>query len=640
MLLAVTYGLFLTVQLSVSQIETPGSDNSSCQTDGAPQSLQVHRQVNYANDAMEPIAPSSSGLWIQCTEHWSNGSQWCQCECGESIGDLVECDDKSLDVHLAVCYCMTRYEEDPNTIVVGACAYQCDHHSKYWVYYHVRDYECNRTAREGQLCGRCQTGYAPPVYSYDLKCVECSSSHNAIVKRWVKYIVIAFFPLTLFFIIVVTLHISATSPSQNAFIFLSQLLTAPVLSRIYIPLLKGDFHAIPDSARHFSIFIFSLYGIWNLDFFRAFYNSFCLHPSMDILQIIALDYIIAAYPLFLITVTYVLVKLHDHNFKLIVWLWKPFRRCFIRFRRHWDVKTSLIDAFATFFLLSYVKFFSVSFDLLIPVNLQNVHGDTLNQTYVYYNATIPYFGKQHLPYAILAITVLILFTILPILLLCLYPCQCFQKLLNCCRQRCTVLHTFMDTFQGCYKNRADGDYDRRWFSAVYLVSRIAFHILVANTHEAIHLLLFITFLLIFIAILTGVVQPYKSYKYNIVDIMLILIFAVIPLISTSILTLRSSSLAIFGKMSQMIIIIVSAVLPLVYIGVISLYWIVIRKTVPQRILHRVWMLLPCTIAPRQRRLEELLPDRLANPEECAALLKDPMAVDESTAVASGGLGYY
>ena len=134
MLLTVIYGLFLTVQLSVSQIETPGSDNSSCQTDGAPQSLQVHRQVNYTNDAMEPTAPSSSGLWIQCTEHWSNGSQWCQCECGESLGAVI-CDDETLDVHLAVCYCMTRYEEDPNTIVVGACVYQCYHHS--YDYYHA-----------------------------------------------------------------------------------------------------------------------------------------------------------------------------------------------------------------------------------------------------------------------------------------------------------------------------------------------------------------------------------------------------------------------------------------------------------------------------------------------------------------------
>ena len=636
MFLAVFYGLFLTVHLRDSQIETPGSDSSSCQTDGALQSLQVRRQIDYGSDVMEPLGPSSSGLWIQCTEDWYNGSQWCQCECGESLGDIVECDNKSLDVQLAVCYCMSPYEEDLSTIVVGACPYGCYNSKGNSAYYHVSDYECNRTARTGQLCGRCQTGYAPPVYSYELDCVQCISGHNAIVKSWAKYIVIAFLPLTIFFIIVVAFHISATSPSLNAFIFISQLLTAPVLTRIYIPVLIKDI-PLPDSTRYFSIVLYSLYGIWNLDFFRTFYDSFCVHPSMSILSVFALDYVIAAYPLFLITVTYILVKLHDHNFKFIIWLWKPFRRCFIRFRRHWDVKTSLIDAFATFFLLSYVKFLSVSFDLLIPVNLQNSHGQTLNQTYVYYNATIPYFGKQHLPYAILAITVIILFTTLPILLLCLYPCQCFQKLLNCCGQRCTVLHTFMDTFQGCYKNRADGSYDRRWFSAVYLISRVAFLTIVATTHKISLLQLYFTFLLILTAILTTVIQPYKSNKYNVVDAVLILVLAVVPLMcaSTRSVSSKSSSFRI-----QMLIIIVSSTLPLVYILVISLHWIVIGKKGPQRMLQRVWMLLPCTKALRQRRFEEQLPDRLANPEECAALLQDPMAVDQGTAGVSGGLDYY
>ena len=156
-----------------------------------------------------------------------------------------------------------------------------------------------------------------------------------------------------------------------------------------------------------------------------------------------------------------------------------------------------------------------------------------------------------------------------------------------------------------------------------------------GTHRILILLLYITFLLILTAILTGVVRPYKSYKYNIVDVVLILILAVIPLMSALILASRAPS---FGD--QLVIIIVSAVLPLVYIVVISLHWIVIRKKVPQRMLHRVWMLLPCTRALRQRRLEELLPDRMANPEECAALLKDPMAVDQGTATASGGLDYY
>ena len=630
MLLAVIYGLFLTIQLSATQNGTPGSDNSSCQTDGVPRNFQVQRQINYGSDDMEPITPSSSALWIQCTEVWNNGSQQCQCECGENLGDLVDCDDNSLDVHLAMCYCMTRYQDDQNTIVVGACAYQCYHHEGNSAYYHISDYECNRSARTGQLCGRCWTGYAPPVYSYDLDCVECSSSHNDIVKRWVKYIVIAFLPLTIFFIIVVTLNISVTSPSLNAFILVSQLLTAPVLSRMYVPVLKKDIH--PLSVGYFPSFVLSLYGIWNLDFFRTFYDPFCLHPNMNILQIFALDYIIAAYPLFLITITYILVKLHDHDFNLIVWLWKPLRPCFIRFKRHWDIKTSLIDAFATFFLLSYVKIFSVSFDLLIPVNLQDVNGHTLTQTYVYYNGTMPYFGEQHLPYAILAITVIILFTILPILLLCLYPCKCFQ---NCCRQRCTVLGTFMDAFQGCYKKRVDGSCDRRWFSAVYLITRIAVYIIIAITHEVLLLMVYLTLLLILTAILTEVVHPYNLYKHNSVDLVLVLILAVIPLMITSILSSRSTSVTI-----QIIIIFVSAVLPLVYVLVLFFHWIVIGKKVPQRMWQRVWMSLPCTLALRQRRWDEELPDRLANPEECAALLQDPMAVDHGTAGTHGALDYY
>ena len=620
MLLAVIYGLFLTVQLSASQLETPGSDNSSCQTDGAPRSFQVQQQINYGSDDMEPIAPSSSALWIQCTEDWYNGSQQCQCECGDSLGDLVECDNKSLDVHLAVCYCMSHYQEDQNTIVVGACAYQCYHHEGNSAYYHISDYECNRTARTDQLCGRCQTGYAPPVYSYDLQCVECSSGHNAIVKRWVKYIVIAFLPLTIFFIIVITLNISVASPSLNAFILVSQLLTAPVLSRMYVPVLKNDIQ--PHSMGYFPIFVLSLYGIWNLDFFRTFYDPFCLHPSMTILQVFALDYIIAAYPLFLITITYVLVKLHNHKyFKLVLWLWKPFRRCFIRFRRYCNIKTSLLesDAFTAFCLLSYVKFFSVSFDLLIPVNLQNVHGHTINQTYVYYNGTMVYFGEQHLPYAILAITVIILFTILPILLLCLYPCRCFQ---NCCKQRCTVLPAFINTFQGCYKERTGDRYDRRWFSAVYLVTRIAVYTITAITHEVLLLTVYLIFLLILTAILTEVVGPYNSCKHNSVDVVLILILAVIPLMIASIFSSRSTSYT-----SQIIIMLVFAVLPLVYLIVILFHWIVIGKQVrtaedvaehgQYTMLQRVWMLLPCTIALRQRGLDEQLPDRLANPEGCA-----------------------
>ena len=55
--------------------------------------------------------------------------------------------------------------------------------------------------------------------------------------------------------------------------------------------------------------IFALYGIWNLDFFRTLLPNNCLKIST--LQVLALDYVIAVYPLVLIFVTYIVVDLYD-----------------------------------------------------------------------------------------------------------------------------------------------------------------------------------------------------------------------------------------------------------------------------------------------------------------------------------------
>ena len=621
MLLFVICELFLTLQLCASQNEHPGA-GVSCHVDNDP---------NHSSNAVEPIA-----YGLQTVAEENNDSVWC--ECREYFGGLVECDNSSgpslvpkpspherakwcgPSLKLALCYCLTSYANDPNSTIIGACLYHCYRKniifSIHWTNATgLTDAQCSRMGREGQLCGKCKTGYSPPVYYYNLECVHCPL-HDNHTKRWAKYIFIAFLPLTIFFLLVTTLHISATSPSMNALILASQILASPVRERVYSLWGHNYYYQV-------DIITLSFYGIWNLDFFRSLYPPFCIHPSMNTLQVLALDYIIAAYPLFLIVVTYALVELHDRNFIFVAWLWKPFRRCFISFRRYWNVKTSLIDAFATFLLLSYVKFLSVSFDLLTPVQLITVNGDTINDTYLYYDATIPYFGKQHLPYVILAIMVLILFNFLPIVLLCLYPCQCFQKLLNCCRLRCTALHTFMDVFQGCYKNRTDGTYDRRWFSAVYLIIRVVCYGIGAATHYGTRLLVYGSIVLIICVIMIGVTQPYKSYIYNSIDTALILILAVCGL-STILLDENQSS---FEKLVPTAIQCTCALVPLVYLLAISTHWILIQKRVPQRLCHMIWkLLLPCKRLVRKRNLDESLPDRLVNPEECAALLQDPMAV--------------
>ena len=260
-------------------------------------------------------------------------------------------------------------------------------------------------------------------------------------------------------------------------------------------------------------------SIWNLDFFRLVYTPFCLHPKTSTLQVLSLDYIIAAYPLALIILTYTLVRLHYNNCTLVVLLWRPFIGCFARCRREWNIQNSLLDAFATFFLLSYVKFLSVSFDILMPTFSWDMKS-TMQSPVVYYDGTLEYFGLEHLPYALLAFAVLIVFTFLPILLLCIYPCRYFHRCLNRYHLSSPALHTFMDTFQGSYKDGINGTRDCRYFAAIYLMTRVVLYLFVGisivtfNTST-------ISGVLLVVIVLLAVFQPYKESLYNRLDICLL-----------------------------------------------------------------------------------------------------------------------
>ena len=111
----------------------------------------------------------------------------------------------------------------------------------------------------------------------------------------------------------------------------------------------------------------------------------------------------------LMVVAYVLVELHNCGFKPILILWKPFHYFSARFRRELDIQTTLLDAFVTFFILSTTKLFSVSIELLIPTTLYVANGDTLG-LHLYYDANIEYMKHEHIYYALLALTVLVLFS--------------------------------------------------------------------------------------------------------------------------------------------------------------------------------------------------------------------------------------
>ena len=151
--------------------------------------------------------------------------------------------------------------------------------------------------------------------------------------------------------------------------------------------------------------ITAVVAIWNIDFFRSFYEYICIHPDLNYQQVLLLEYAIGIYPLFLILLTFILVKMHD-NFAFVVWLWKPFHRCLAVFRRQWNIRNYLVHAFATFIVLSYVKILNTSFELLIPSQLYDMHSNHILKAYWYYNGRVDMTSKSFIPLLVLALFML------------------------------------------------------------------------------------------------------------------------------------------------------------------------------------------------------------------------------------------
>ena len=142
-------------------------------------------------------------------------------------------------------------------------------------------------------------------------------------------VLVAYGPLTIFLGLIVLFTISVNFAPLRGWILVCQLLSYDFLMRILVT--TADIHKESHFSPYIQIFG-SVYGVWNLDFFRSVYKPFCLHPSLSILQVILLDYIIAAYPLVLIVVMYVLVDFYSHNYRPVVTVGKLFHRCCVRFR--------------------------------------------------------------------------------------------------------------------------------------------------------------------------------------------------------------------------------------------------------------------------------------------------------------------
>ena len=271
---------------------------------------------------------------------------------------------------------------------------------------------------------------------------------------------------------------------------------------------------------------FTVAAITNLDFFHTLLPALCISTRMKAIDVLFFDYVIAIIPLLLTLLVFLCIELYDRNVRLIVLLSYPIR-CFTSVRSDWNPKKTILTTFASFFLLSYSKFMFVSLNLILTFFLYNSKGELIaDSAILLLDPTIRPFHSEHIVYAIVAFSVLLIFVLIPTVFLLLYPTRVFRRFISSLGfQRWDKLDQFMDIFQGWYKDGTEGTRDYRHFSALYLLLRIGlfceFVVLFLVNYDWKHMLTLkwpgIGVAHVMFGMLLYTLQPYKMTWMNQVD---------------------------------------------------------------------------------------------------------------------------
>ena len=387
---------------------------------------------------------------------------------------------------------------------------------------------CGPLNRKGILCGSCKERFMPPMYSMSLrKCIKC---HPNKYYGWILPFLLHTVPITVFFVVVVIFNISATTGGMNFFVFFAQVITATFSIDA-----GGDVPIGSEPRQSYFVSIYyAVYSIWHLE---IFFPHFCYHNPLSTPNFLLLCYINAIYPLLLIAVFLIIVKLHDHGVQPFYgvgkWVYGKIRR----FRQPWTVERTVIHALATFLVLSFTKITAVSFMIITPVNLINHRGKTVRWVPFYYG-DITY--SASLPYILVALLFLMTMVIFPTLLLLALPARTqlgkliFGKIFKILRinQDGGRLGMFLQTFQGSFKDGSgsDDEINCQTFAGLYLLLRFIIFMLVALLPGQYYLLsqqILCTVAIVMFAIF----RPYRKNIHNYLDILAFSLLATINAIT-------------------------------------------------------------------------------------------------------------
>ena len=442
------------------------------------------------------------------------------CKCGDPLGGIIRCAVGG-KIELQIGHCM-QYDKEYGMLVAACPLIKVTPNSSLELSYmtipnmnytEVGPFICELSNREGYLCSSCSPEHYPSPSLYTNSCIRCEGN------TWVLYFLISFIPIIILLALIGCLRLRLVFPPLIGLIFFCQTLAHAAIwnSQVafFILSYESAFSRIMKA-------LVAIYGTLNLQFIYIIGDRICFRSIHTDLDMISLEYAKAAFPLVLIFFIFCFIKLHDHNFRPVVWLWWPFHKCSVRLR--WLVSpnrsSSVMDVLAAYLFLSFKDICITAACVLTPTWTFDVHGNRVGSTKVYYNPSYDWFGEDHLKIALLSLAMIFLASLLPLLLI-LSSLPCFERSVHClCRGRTQGFHFFLDAFQGCYSDGTESTSNRRFFAALYmlghLVILITFIFGIGTKHYTLQWSVSIAIFLLMI-VLFSCFRPYKYKLYNMLD---------------------------------------------------------------------------------------------------------------------------
>ena len=213
----------------------------------------------------------------------------------------------------------------------------------------------------------------------------------------------------------------------------------------------------------------------------------------------------ALFPLLLVSITHAVFEFHTCY------------KCVPRFVTAYNLRHSIIHAYATFAMLSIFstmcKAYAILLTSLVIDNAGNVKGTVLQL-----EPDIRMYSHDHIPYVIFSLSLIFILVVCPGLLISTYPTSLYGKYFSKClsARKQLAIKIFVETVNCGFKDGLNGTHDYRMIPGIIILLALAYSVIVSILYPYIFSAtpLLVGMIMILSSLLVSYLRPCKDLLTN------------------------------------------------------------------------------------------------------------------------------